>query len=156
MQYSSGPCNRPLRGAGVKTHLRVQRCGFSPASGRSPGRGNGNPLQYSCLGNPMDRGAWRWQESGAAERRSTHAQLRLVLGRTGCFGAASVLRSVLAACPPPESGLTGDWNLICVQFINVSSAGRLLQAALWGEASGGDVPARARPNILWMNPMLDK
>ena len=26
--------------------------------GRSPGKGNGNPLQYSCLGNPMDRGAW--------------------------------------------------------------------------------------------------
>ena len=30
-----------------------------PGSGRSPGRGNSNPLQYSCLGNPMDRGAWR-------------------------------------------------------------------------------------------------
>ena len=28
------------------------------SSGRSPGEGNGNPLQYSCLGNPMDRGAW--------------------------------------------------------------------------------------------------
>jgi len=27
-------------------------------SGRSPGEGNGNPLQYSCLGNPRDRGAW--------------------------------------------------------------------------------------------------
>ena len=27
--------------------------------GSSPGEGNGNPLQYSCLGNPMDRGAWR-------------------------------------------------------------------------------------------------
>ena len=29
-----------------------------PGSGRSLGEGNGNPLQYSCLGNPMDRGAW--------------------------------------------------------------------------------------------------
>ena len=29
-----------------------------PGSGRSPGEGNGNPLLYSCLGNPMDRGAW--------------------------------------------------------------------------------------------------
>ena len=29
-----------------------------PGSGRSPGEGNGNPLQYSCLRNPMDRGAW--------------------------------------------------------------------------------------------------
>ena len=29
-----------------------------PGSGRSPGRGNDNPLQYSCLENPMDRGVW--------------------------------------------------------------------------------------------------
>ena len=33
--------------------------GSIPGSGRSPGEGNDNPLQYSCLGNPMDRGAWR-------------------------------------------------------------------------------------------------
>ena len=32
--------------------------GSIPGSGRSSGEGNGNPLQYSCLGNPMDRGAW--------------------------------------------------------------------------------------------------
>ena len=33
--------------------------GSIPGSGRSPGEGNGNPLQYSCPGNSMDRGAWR-------------------------------------------------------------------------------------------------
>ena len=33
--------------------------GSIPGSGRSPGEGNGNPLQYSCLENPMDRGAWQ-------------------------------------------------------------------------------------------------
>ena len=33
--------------------------GSIPGSGRSSGEGNGNPLQYSCLENPMDRGAWR-------------------------------------------------------------------------------------------------
>ena len=33
--------------------------GWIPGSGRSPGEGKGNPLQYSCLGNLMDRGAWR-------------------------------------------------------------------------------------------------
>ena len=33
--------------------------GSNPGSGRSSGVGNGNPLQYSCLENPMDRGAWR-------------------------------------------------------------------------------------------------
>ena len=33
--------------------------GLIPGSGRSPGEGNGNSLQYSCLENPMDRGAWQ-------------------------------------------------------------------------------------------------
>ena len=33
--------------------------GSLPGSGRSPGEGNGNPLQYCCLENPLDRGAWR-------------------------------------------------------------------------------------------------
>ena len=33
--------------------------GSIPGSGRSPGGGHGNPLQYSCLENPMDRGAWQ-------------------------------------------------------------------------------------------------
>ena len=36
----------------------VRDLGLIPGSGRSPGGGNGDPLQYSCLGNPMDRGAW--------------------------------------------------------------------------------------------------
>ena len=35
--------------------------------GRSPGEGNGNPLQYSCLGNPMDRGAWWATIHGVAD-----------------------------------------------------------------------------------------
>ena len=35
--------------------------------GRSPGEGNGNPLQYSCLENPMDRGAWRATVHGVAK-----------------------------------------------------------------------------------------
>ena len=33
--------------------------GLMPESGRSPGGGHGNPLKYSCLENPMDRGAWQ-------------------------------------------------------------------------------------------------
>ena len=37
----------------------VGEAGSILGSGRSPGEGNGNPLQYSCLGNPMDRGAWQ-------------------------------------------------------------------------------------------------
>ena len=37
----------------------IKDVGSIPGSGRSPGGGHGNPLQYSCLENPMDRGAWR-------------------------------------------------------------------------------------------------
>ena len=39
-------------------------------SGRSPGVGNSNPLQYSCLKNPMDRGAWQAIAHGAAKSRT--------------------------------------------------------------------------------------
>ena len=37
----------------------VKDTGLIPGLGRSPGEGHGNPLQYSCLENPMDRGAWQ-------------------------------------------------------------------------------------------------
>ena len=36
----------------------ARNAGSIPGSGRSPGEGNGKPFQYSCLGNPRDRGAW--------------------------------------------------------------------------------------------------
>ena len=46
-------------GSGVKNpHANAADAGSIPGLGRSPGGGNGNPLQHSCLGNPMDRGAW--------------------------------------------------------------------------------------------------
>ena len=43
--------------------------GSIPGSGRSPGEGNENPLQYSCLGNPMGRRAWRATFHGVARVR---------------------------------------------------------------------------------------
>ena len=42
--------------------------GSIPGQGRSPGEGNGNPLQYYCLENPMDRGAWRATVHGVAKK----------------------------------------------------------------------------------------
>ena len=38
-----------------------------PGSGRSPGVGNGSPLQYSCLENPVDKGAWRATDHGVTK-----------------------------------------------------------------------------------------
>ena len=43
--------------------------GLIPELGRSPGEGSGNPLQYSCLGNPVDRGAWPDRAHGVADSR---------------------------------------------------------------------------------------
>ena len=45
--------------------------GSIPESGRSPGEGNGNPLQYSCLENSMERGAWWSLVHGVAESDTT-------------------------------------------------------------------------------------
>ena len=45
--------------------------GLIPGSERSPGGGNGNPLQYSCLGNPMDRGAWQATVHGILKASDT-------------------------------------------------------------------------------------
>ena len=55
----------------------VRDMGLIPGSGRFPGRGHGNPIQYSCLENPMDRGAWRATvhsitESDMTESTCTH------------------------------------------------------------------------------------
>ena len=61
--------------------------GLVPGSGRSPGGEHGNPLQCSCLRNPMDRGAWRTTVHGVAESQTyqeteqahTHVCLRVSL-----------------------------------------------------------------------------
>ena len=45
--------------------------GLIPGLGRSPGEGNGNPLQYSFLENPMDRGAWQVTVHGVTESDMT-------------------------------------------------------------------------------------
>ena len=52
-----------------------------PGSGRSPGEGNGNPLQYSCLENPMDRGAW-WATVYGVGKSCTRLSVSLSLTHT--------------------------------------------------------------------------
>ena len=69
---------RLLSGKESACQCRSQRrFRFNPGLGRSPGGGNGNPLQYSCLENPMDRGAWWTVVHGVAKSQkqlTTHAQ----------------------------------------------------------------------------------
>ena len=49
----------------------IREVGLIHGSGRSPGEGSGNPLQYSCLGNPMDKGAWQATVHGSAKNSNT-------------------------------------------------------------------------------------
>ena len=53
--------------SGKESPANAGDAGLIPGWGRSPGEGNGNPFQYSCLGSPMDRGAWRATALGIAE-----------------------------------------------------------------------------------------
>ena len=60
--------------------------GLIPGLGRSPGEGNGNPLQYSCLENSMDRGAWRAIIHGAVTEHTHLYALDRVLGTSQVRG----------------------------------------------------------------------
>ena len=52
------PLGFPSDSVVKESACNAEASGLIPGWGRSPGDGNGNPLQYSCLGNPMDRAAW--------------------------------------------------------------------------------------------------
>ena len=75
--------------------------GSIPGLGRSPGEGNGNSLQYSCLENPMDRGAWWATGHGVAKSRTrlsdftslSERQLSVELKHTGSVVILSWLKS---------------------------------------------------------------
>ena len=55
---------------GKEPAYNARDLGSIPGSGISPGEGNGNPLQYSCLKNPMDGGAWRATVHGVTKSRT--------------------------------------------------------------------------------------
>ena len=83
---------------------RCKRCQFDPELGRSPGEGNGNPLQYSCLGNSMAGGAWRATVHGTAKSQTwlstcAHRPDITVKVRPEPCSPASV-REMLIICQP--------------------------------------------------------
>ena len=61
----------------------VRGGGSIPGLGRSPGEGNCNPFQYSCLGNPMDRGTWQAAVHGFAKRLMSDWHFQMVTA--SCF-----------------------------------------------------------------------
>ena len=67
-----GSCGPPWWLSSKESACNTEDAGSVPGSGSFPGGGHGSPLQYSCLGNPMDRGAWR-----ATIHRATQSHTRL-------------------------------------------------------------------------------
>ena len=76
----------------------IREAGSISGSGRSPGGGHGNALQYSCLEDPMDRGAWRVTVHGIAKESDTTKQQQQ-------YGAPGMLCSARSYCPLPGWGL---------------------------------------------------
>ena len=142
--------------------------GLFPGSGRSPGEGNGNPLQYSCLENPMDRGAWWTTVHGGLKRvgpnwAHTHTKALKTLQKiqfTICYrsligrywpGGLQSLRSL-------ESDTT-EWlhfhfSLSCIGEGN----GNLLQCSCLENLRDGEVwwaaisaVAQSRTRLKWLN-----
>ena len=100
------------------SEVKVSACnagdpGSIPGSGRSPGEGNGNPLQDSCLGNPMDREAWWATVHGAAESDM------MVCFQMKLLSAMTVLRFgvQILCCFKILKKLTSEKNRILREFI---------------------------------------
>ena len=68
--HTKHKCGFPGGSDGKEYACNVGDPGSLPGSGRSSGEGNGYPLQYSCLENPMDRGAW-WATFHEVEKGQT-------------------------------------------------------------------------------------
>ena len=90
--------------------------GSVPGLGRFPGDGNGNPLQYSCLENPMEGGAWQATVHGVAKSRTSLSDFMMTTMIT-------IVKTVLGRSPPP--GLYTDKNR------------NTMPVFLWGGAGGG-------------------
>ena len=85
--------------------------GSIPGSGRSPGEGYGNPLQYFCLGNPMDRGAWRATVRGVTKSQTgrmplSTCALKKEKDRKKIIGIEYILCVSHQAKPDTSSNLT--------------------------------------------------
>ena len=94
----------------------VRDTGSIPGWGRSPGGGHGNPLQYSCLENPMDRGAWRPTVHGVTKGQTclsdyhTHRKEREGKEKQESMGGkGSGRESIRTRQDSPPSVLTGSW-----------------------------------------------
>ena len=88
--------------------------------GGSPGEGNSNTLQYSCLGNPMDRGAWRATVHGVAESDATEHNIYILIEH---LGTGDVILFSSPRCHPAVSvnKVTCHWTECNAYYITNQS-----------------------------------
>ena len=120
--------------------------GSIPGSGRSLGGGNGNPLQYSCQENPMDRGSWRATVRGVLESQtqlSKHVHLHLLVSEEHwmlhgnvCFLGLAVTRPAVTFCKKYVLWLhvLTNYQNQCVPAFLPASLEQFLRA-VWNAAS---------------------
>ena len=93
----------------------IRDVGSIPGLGRSPGGGHGNPLQYSCLENPMDRGPWWATVHGVTKSRTATEHFLLFV---------CVLRVVSNCdpmdCSPPGSSIHGILQARILEWVAIS------------------------------------
>ena len=97
---------------GEESACSVGDPGLIPRSGRSPGEGTGNPLQYSCLVNSRDRGAWTALVHGVAEESDMTERLNNNIWHLYLIFGVAVVKSlshVRLFCNPMDQGV--GWNV---------------------------------------------
>ena len=114
-EIPKGKTGFPGSSEGKESACNAGDLGLMPWLGRSPGEGNGNPLQYSCLENPTDRGA-RWAPWGCKEsdmtERLTHTLLAEVIETLNQFGFTGKKFTICGAGAVGEGQGAGCCQLI--------------------------------------------
>ena len=114
--------------------------GSIPGSGRSAGEGNGCPLQYSCLENPMDRGAWLGYSPWDRKELDTTEKLTLslLLRIEECPGEGSRILDCIAISYSKGSSRPRDWTHGLLHLLHWQ-AGSLTASATWEAATHSSI-----------------
>ena len=121
MGFPSGSSNK-------ESACNAGDAGSTPGSGRSPGGGNGNPLQYSCLEKPMDWEAWRATVHRVSKSQTQLKQLSMHTHTTAAAAAAAAAKA-LQSCPtlcdprdgsPPGSPVPGILQARTLEWVAIS------------------------------------
>ena len=114
--------------------------GLIPVSGRSPGEGNGNPLQYSCLENPMDGEAWGARVHGVTKSRTWLSDFAFTFMACVRVCVCSVIQLCLTLCDPvhhspPISSVYGIFQARILEWVAISFSRGSFQPRDWTHIS---------------------